>query len=298
MLRALKGTFMSLNIIVTVKQVPDTHHIAADAMKPDGTVNRSALPAIVNPDDLYALEEALNIKERLGGTVTAITMGPDSAIEVLKACLYRGADDVILLSDRRFAGSDTLATSYVLKCAIDKIGSYDLVVCGHQAIDGDTAQVGPQLAEKLNVNQLTNVSEVVAVSDRSITVKRSVENGHEIAKSRLPVLLTVTSEAKDPRPPSAKRVLAFKNLDSKVCDGPYENVYLEPDTCLAVDHIKEWNCDAIDADHERCGIAGSPTRVKKIENVVLVPGDIKQVPNDEAAISGMIRELLDAHIIV
>jgi electron transfer flavoprotein beta subunit len=287
---------MSLNIIVTVKQVPDTHNIAADAMKPDGTVNRSALPAIVNPDDLHALEEALKIKERLGASVTAITMGPDNAIEVLKECLYRGADDVILLSDRRFAGSDTLATSYVLKCAIEKVGNYDLVICGHQAIDGDTAQVGPQLAEKLNVNQLTHVSEVVDISEESITVKRSVENGHEIAKSRLPVLLTVTSEANVPRPPSAKRALAFKNLNSKACDGPYENVYLEPDTCIEVDHIKEWNGDAIEADPERCGISGSPTRVKKIENVVLVPGDIRQVSNDEADISEMIRELVDAHI--
>ncbi len=288
---------MSLNIIVTVKQVPDTHHIAADAMKPDGTVNRSALPAIVNPDDLHALEEALKIRDLLGGTVTAITMGPANAIEALKACLYRGADDVILLSDRHFAGSDTLATSYVLKCAIDKIGSYDLVVCGRQAIDGDTAQVGPQLAEKLNLNQLTNVIGIVEINDKRITVKRSVEDGHEVAESNLPVLLTVSSQANEPRPPSAKRVMAFKGLDSKACDGPYENVYLEPDICGAVDHIKEWNCEAIDADHQRCGISGSPTRVKEIENVVLVPGDIKQVPNEEADIAEMIQELVDAHIL-
>ena len=283
---------MGLNIIVTIKQVPDTSHIAADAMKPDGTVNRSALPAIVNPDDLHALEEALKIKEHLGGTVTALTMGPPNAVEALKACLYRGADDAILLSDRRFAGSDTLATSYVLQCAIDKIDNYDMVVCGQQAIDGDTAQVGPQLAEKLNLNQLTNVLEVVEIDDRSIIVKRSVENGHEIAKSNLPLLLTVTSEANNPRPPSARRVMAFKNLDSKACNGPYEKV------SRAVDHIKEWNCEAIDANQERCGLSGSPTRVKKIENVVLIPGDIKQVPNNESDIAEMIQELVEAHIIV
>jgi len=146
---------MSLQIIVMVKQVPDTHNVSGDAMKPDGTVNRAVLPAIFNPEDLNALEEAIKIKETIGGKITAITMGPPNAVKVLKECLYRGVDDVVLVSDRKFAGADTLATSYALKCAIEKVEKYDLVLCGRQAIDGDTAQVGPQIAEKLNINQLT-----------------------------------------------------------------------------------------------------------------------------------------------
>ncbi|MFH1602336.1 MAG: electron transfer flavoprotein subunit beta/FixA family protein, partial [Pseudomonadota bacterium] len=151
---------MTLQIVVMVKQVPDTHNVTQEAMKADGTVNRAALPAIINPEDLNALEEALKIKDRIGAHITAITMGPMKAVEVLKECLYRGADAVILISDRRFAGADTLATAYTLKHAIDKIGNYDLILCGRQAIDGDTAQVGPQVAEKLNINQITNLLEV------------------------------------------------------------------------------------------------------------------------------------------
>lgn len=288
---------MSLDIIVTVKQVPDTHHITEEAMRPDGTVNRNVLPTITNPDDLHALEEALRIKERIGGTVTAITMGPSTAIDTLKECLYRGVDDVILLTDRRFAGSDTLATSYVLKCAVETIGSFDLIVCGRQAIDGDTAQVGPQLAEKLNLNQVTYVSEVIDITETDITVKRSIENGHEIVRSCLPVLLTVSSQAHDPRPPSVKRVMAYKNIDCKVCELAYENAYLEPEFCGDAGYIKEWNCESINANPDRCGISGSPTRVKKIENVVLTPGDIQQVPNTEGAMTVMFQELVDAHIL-
>ena len=201
---------MPLNMIVMVKQVPDTHHVTGEAMKPDGTVNRAALPSVFNPEDLNALEEALKLKATVGGTVTAMTMGPPQAVEVLRDCLFRGADDVILLSDRRFAGADTLATSYALSCAIGKVGAVDLVFCGRQAIDGDTAQVGPQIAEKLGINQLTCVSEIVNVSDGRITVKRSIENGFEILRAPLPVLLTITADANEPRPPSAKRVMAYK----------------------------------------------------------------------------------------
>ena len=290
---------MGLNIIVTVKQVPDTHHISSDAMKPDGTVNRSALPAIINPDDLYALEEALKIKEQIGGKVIAITMGPSNAVDVLKECLYRGADDVILLSDRRFAGSDTLATSYILKCAVDTIGHYDLVLCGQQAIDGDTGQVGPQLAEKLDINQLTYVTKIVDINPADITVNRSIEYGYEVVKSSFPVLLTVSSQANEPRPPSVKRVMAFKNIDCRACDGAaYEETYLNPNSCDRMNYIKEWNCESIHAQPERCGILGSPTRVRKIENIVLVQGNTKQVPNTQSGIVDMIQELFSEHILV
>jgi hypothetical protein len=140
---------------VLVKQVPDTHNITGEVMTKDGTMNRGALPAIFNPEDLNALEMALEIKERTGGTVTVITMGPPKAANILRDCLFRGADRVILLTDRKFAGADTLATSYVLQCAVQKAGPFDLVLCGRQAIDGDTAQVGPQTAEKLGIPQIT-----------------------------------------------------------------------------------------------------------------------------------------------
>lgn len=169
---------MGLNLIVLVKQVPDTQNITGEAMKEDGTVNRAALPAIFNPDDLHALEAALEVKESIPGTrVSVLTMGPPSAVQVLKDSLYRGADFTALISDRKFAGADTLATSYALKCAIEKIGKYDIIFCGRQAIDGDTAQVGPQTAEKLGINQITNVSKIENIDSgkKEITAKRSIE---------------------------------------------------------------------------------------------------------------------------
>ena len=266
-------------------------------MKEDGTVNRAALPAIFNPEDLNALEEALKIKEQVGGMVTCISMGPPNASEVLKECLYRGADDVILVSDRRFAGADTLATSYALKCAIEKVGDYDLILCGRQAIDGDTAQVGPQIAEKLHINQLTCLSAVTAVDDSSITVRRSVEDGYEIVKSGFPVLLTVTSVANEPRSASAKKVMTYKNIGKEVCNSSYDEAYLSPGVCGVVSHIKEWNVEAIGADPERCGLSGSPTKVKKIQSVVLTACESKQVPNTDAGIADLMHELIEENII-
>jgi len=288
---------MNLRMVVMVKQVPDTHNITGDAMKPDGTVNRAALPSVFNPEDLNALEEALKLKESVGGTVTAITMGPPMAIEVLRECLYRGADDVILLSDRRFAGADTLATSYALSCAIRKLGRFDLVFCGRQAIDGDTAQVGPQIAEKLDINQFTGISEIVEAAGQHITVKRTLENGFELLKAKLPLLLTVTSDANEPRPPSAKKVMAYKNIGSRPCDDAYGEAYLVPDACTVSDAIKQWNLESIRADTERCGLSGSPTKVKKVQNVVLTAGDAKQIPNTDEGIAGLMHELIEENII-
>lgn len=288
---------MGLNIIVTVKQVPDTHNISGDAMKPDGTVNRAALPTIFNPEDLNALEEALKIKEMVGGVITVITMGPPKASEVLKECLYRGVDDVILVSDRQFAGADTLATSYALTCAIEKVGEFDLILCGRQAIDGDTAQVGPQIAEKLNINQLTGIFEIADVDETSITVRRSIDGGFETAKSKYPVLVTVTGEANEPRSPSAKLVMAYKNIDHRLCDDSYEAVYMEPGTCSSLPYIRQWNVETINADTDLCGLSGSPTKVKKIESVVLTAGDVKEIPNTEEGISELIHELKNEHII-
>ncbi|MFP4630001.1 MAG: electron transfer flavoprotein subunit beta/FixA family protein [Desulfohalobiaceae bacterium] len=287
---------MGLNMVVLVKQVPDTQNITEQAMKPDGTVNRDALPAIFNPEDLHALEEALRLKDAYGGRVTALSMGPPKAVEVLKECLYRGADDAILLSDRVFAGADTLATSYALQCAVQKIEDFDLVFCGRQAIDGDTAQVGPQLAEKLCINQLTSVYSVNSLQDREITVWRSTEQGYEQLKSRMPVLITVTAEANEPRPPSAKLVMAYKNVLCAEQDS-YDQSYLDQECASSALAIKQWNADSIGADLERCGLKGSWTQVKKIENVILSAREAKEIEPTEEGVFALIRELKEEHII-
>ena len=288
---------MMLRIVVMVKQVPDTHNVTQEAMRADGTVNRAALPAIINPEDLNALEEALKIKDRIGAHITAITMGPTKAVEVLKECLYRGADDVILVSDRKFAGADTLATAYTLKYAIEKIGKYDLILCGRQAIDGDTAQVGPQVAEKLDINQITNLLEVVDVDERQMTIRRAITNGYEVVRSRFPLLVTVSSEANQPRSPSAKLVMAYKNIEKDIRGESYDASYLEAEETQLLSRIVEWNADSIGVDPSICGLAGSPTKVKKIENVVLAVNDIKQIPCTDAGIQSLMRELMSDHII-
>jgi len=278
--------------------VPDTHNVSGDAMKPDGTVNRAALPAIFNPEDLNALEEAIKVKEKMGGHITVITMGPPQAVNVLKESLYRGADEVILISDRKFAGADTLATSYALSCAVKKIGKFDMIFSGRQAIDGDTAQVGPQLAEKLGINQLSNVSAITDVTNNCVTIQRSTEYGHEALKSHFPVLLTVTAEANEPRTPSAKRIMTYKNISTEARDGSYDEAYLTatdggcPTTC-----IKEWNVESIHADPIQCGLSGSPTKVKKVQNVVLTTQEMKAISNDDAGITALINELMEEHII-
>jgi len=286
---------MGLTMIVTVKQVPDTHNVTGDAMKPDGTVNRAALPAIFNPEDLNALEEALKLKDKTGGTITVITMGPPKASEVLKECLFRGADDVILVSDRQFAGADTLATSYALKCAVEKVGKFDILFCGRQAIDGDTAQVGPQLAEKLGINQFSCVSEIISIDQKSITARRTIEGGYEIVKSAFPLLITVTADANEPRFPSAKKTLSYKNIGVQKSES-YDDVYLAPQES-SLSHIKEWNVDAIKADPKQCGLSGSPTKVKQIESVILTAGEAKQIPNTDSGISDLVHELIGEHIL-
>ncbi len=290
---------MGLNLIVLVKQVPDTQNITGEAMKEDGTVNRAALPAIFNPEDLHALEAALQVKESVPGSkVHVITMGPPSAVKVLKESLYRGADSVALVTDRRFAAADTLATSYALKCAIERIGSYDIVFCGRQAIDGDTAQVGPQTAEKLGINQITCVSDIENVDEKkkSITAKRSIEGGYEVVKTALPVLLTLTDEGFSPRPPSAIRMLAYKNASTEITEEAYDESYLEDEEKLsAKNQIFQWDIEALKAEIDSCGLAGSPTKVKKIESVVLKAEEIRMIENTEEAISNMVHDLIADH---
>jgi electron transfer flavoprotein beta subunit len=292
---------MGLNIVVLVKQVPDTKNVTGKAMKDDGTVNRAALPAIFNPEDLHALEAALSVKDRYpDARVNVVTMGPPSAAQVLKESLYRGADFVALVSDRRFAGADTLATSYALKCAIEKIGSVDLVFCGRQAIDGDTAQVGPQTAEKLGMNQVTCVSGLSSVdaAGRSVVAKRSIEGGYEVVRARMPVLLTFTDEGFAPRPPSARRVMAYKNAVAAATeDASYDDCYLDASSCRDDEIIALWDIASIKADPASCGLAGSPTKVKKIDSVVLTAQDIRMIDNTQEAIGRLVHELIADHTI-
>ena len=289
-----------MNIIVLVKQVPDTQNISGDAMTPEGTVNRAALPAIFNPDDLYALEAALRVKDANPGTkVTVLTMGPPSAAAVLKECLYRGADFTALVSDRGFAGADTLATSYALKCAINKAGAaqgaIDLVLCGRQAIDGDTAQVGPQTAEKLGVNQITCVSKIENLDavKKEITAVRSIEGGWERVKARLPVLITFNAEGEAPRPASAIKSMTYKRAAPKADAGSPSDPFAEESS--DANPMALWDIPAINADPLQCGLAGSPTKVKHINSVVLTAADIRYIDPGEAGVTELIHDLIADH---
>ena len=286
---------MAYQIVVCIKQVPDTENLTGEAMKEDGTVNRAALPAIVNPEDLNALEMALQIKEAHGGSVTVLTMGGPSAANELRACLYRGADRAVLLTDRRLAASDTLATSYALRCAIRKTGQPDLVLCGRQAIDGDTAQIGPQLAEKLGLPQFTYVEEVREVGPDGIVVRRGLEHGFEVMRGPLPALLTVTSSANDPRPPSAKRLMKYKKARAagELGDGAEQDATALRERDLL---IEQWDAEDAGCDLERIGKSGSPTRVKKIEGVRLASEEHNRVEPTTEGLGALIEELMDEHI--
>jgi electron transfer flavoprotein beta subunit len=292
-------------IIVLVKQVPDTRNITTKTMKEDGTVNRTALPAIFNPEDLNALESALLIKEKYGAIITVITMGPPSAAEILRESLYRGADKVILLTDRRFAGSDTLATSYILSTAIKKIGKFDIIFSGRQAIDGDTAQVGPQVAEKLNIPQITYMQEVLHLNKNEIKLKRLIDNGIEFLKSKLPVLITVNNTSNTPRFPSIKQMAKFKKAISNSELAKISNTlkYLSPERYseenLIQDRllINEWNLEDINADPAFCGISGSPTKVFKINYVTLETQETKEILPNEKGIKELMQELIKEHIV-
>ncbi len=294
---------MSYHAIVLVKQVPDTANISGQVMRPDGTVNRSKLPAIFNPEDKVALELALQIKDKFGGKVTAVTMGPPKASEVLRECLYMGADQVFLISDRKFAGADTLATSYVLSEAIKKIKKYDVVLAGRQAIDGDTAQVGPQTAEKLGLAQITYTEQIVDMKKSAITVKRRIDGGYEILEGKLPLLLTVIKEAAEPRPFRARRVMAFKNARSLSELEELVNV----NSLLYIDDLKDeytarglfiptLTMDDFNLDPMRIGQSGSPTKVHKIDSVVLGAGDHVRIEPTKEGISDLIDQLMSDRI--
>lgn len=290
---------MSLNIIVLAKQVPDTRNVGKDAMKEDGTINRAALPAIFNPEDLNALEQALQIKETHPDTTIAIlTMGPPRAAEIIREAVYRGADTGIVLTDRAFAGADTLATSYALSAAIRKIGSYDLIIAGRQAIDGDTAQVAPQVAEKLNLPQITYAEKIEKIENGKATVTRRLESGVETLECPLPLVITVNGSAADCRPRNARRIQKYKYAVT-----PSEQAQLAPEMAALVEarpylQLKEWSAEFVDADPEQIGLKGSPTKVKGIVNVVFQAKESKRLEgNDQAALEDLIKELIENHTI-
>ena len=296
---------MSLKIVVLAKQVPDTRNVGKDAMKADGTINRAALPAIFNPEDLNALEQALRLKEtHPGSTVTMLTMGPGRAAEIIREGLYRGADGGYLLTDRAFAGADTLATSYALATAIRKIGEYDIIIGGRQAIDGDTAQVGPQVAEKLGLALVTYAEEILNVDEagKKVTIKRHIDGGVETVEAPLPLVITVNGSAAPCRPRNAKLVQKYKRalgVQEKATltkDGaalPYAEQYDQRPYL----NIVEWSTADVNADLAQCGLSGSPTKVKTIQNISFQAKESKTLTGSDQDVEGLIVELLENHTI-
>ena len=283
---------MKLNIVVLAKQVPDTRNVGPDAMTPEGTVNRSALPAIFNPEDLNALEQALRLKDaNPGTTVNVITMGPGRAAEVIREAMYRGADGGYLLTDRAFAGADTLATSYALSTAIKHVcPDVDLIIGGR-----------PQVAEKLGMNQITYTEEVISLENRVITVRRHIDGGVETVQSPLPVVLTVNGSAAPCRPRNVRRVMKYKRALAPMelepgtgySDLPYAEQY-EQKPYL---RIAQLTCADVNADLQQCGLAGSPTKVKAVENIVFKAKESKVLTDSDEDINGLIVELLASHTI-
>ncbi len=289
---------MSLNIIVLAKQVPDTRNVGKDAMKEDGTINRAALPAIFNPEDLNALEQALRLKDaNPGSTVTLLTMGLPRASDIIREAMFRGADGGIVLTDRVLGGADTLATSYSLAQAVKKFGNYDIILGGRQAIDGDTAQVGPQIAEKLGIPQITYAEDILELKDGHVVVKRRLENGVETVKAPLPCVVTVTGSADACRPRNAKRVMKYKRAVS-----PTEKAKLTPEQQAIVDarpdlNLQEWSAAYVEADPEQIGLPGSPTKVKAIENVVFTAKESLRLEDNDEQIENLVKELIANHTI-
>ena len=292
-----------MRIIVLAKQVPDTRNVGKDAMKEDGTINRGALPAIFNPEDLNALEQALRIKDKCPGTtITMLTMGPGRAAEIIREGMFRGADNGYLLTDRAFAGADTLATSYALSMAIRKIGDFDLIIGGRQAIDGDTAQVGPQVAEKLGLPQVTYAEEIMKIENSKITIRRGIAGGVETVEAPMPLLITVNGSAAECRPRNAKLVQKYKRAlgvqeKAEIAKAgqplPYEDDYKQ----YPYLNIEEWSVADVDADVVQCGLSGSPTKVKTIQNIVFQAKESKVISFADGEIDDLMKELIENHTI-
>lgn len=285
-------------IIVLVKQVPDTRAVGKDAMKADGTVNRAALPAIFNPEDLNALEMALRVKDQYPeSTISLLTMGPVRAAEILREGMYRGADAGILLTDKAFAGSDTLATSYALSCAVRKHGQVDLIFAGRQAIDGDTAQVGPQVADKLGMPQVTYVEELISLKDKAVQLKRRLENGVELVEAQLPVLVTVHGTAPSCRPRNARRLMKYKQActPSEMTNAADDYILMHNDRPYL--NITEWCAKDVESDPTQLGLGGSPTKVRQVENIVFQAKESKTYTAADNEIEELMVELITNHTI-
>ena len=290
---------MSLRIVVLAKQVPDTHNVGPDAMTPEGTINRSALPAVFNPDDLNALEQALLLKDKFpGSTISVVTMGLPKSAEVIREALYRGADEGYVVTDRPLGGADTLATSYTLAQAIKKIGEFDIIIGGRQAIDGDTAQVGPQIAEKLGLTQVTYAEEIISLDEkaRKVVIKRHIDGGVETVEAPLPLVVTVNGSAAPCRPRNAKRVMKYKYAtvaleregNEKLTAAAEKKPYLD---------ITQWGAADIDCDPQQIGKAGSPTNVKKVENIVFKAKESRTMTGSDEDINALMKELIAEKII-
>ena len=301
---------MSLRIVVLAKQVPDTHNVGPDAMTPEGTINRSALPAVFNPDDLNALEQALQLKDKFpGSTISVVTMGLPKSAEVIREALYRGADEGYVVTDRPLGGADTLATSYTLAQAIKKIANangnangngidVDIIIGGRQAIDGDTAQVGPQIAEKLGLTQVTYAEEIISLDEkaRKVVIKRHIDGGVETVEAPLPLVVTVNGSAAPCRPRNAKRVMKYKYAtvaleregNEKLTAAAEKKPYLD---------ITQWGAADIDCDPKQIGKAGSPTNVKKVENIVFKAKESRTMTGSDEDINALMKELIAEKII-
>jgi len=256
-----------LKIIVPIKQVPETSNVKMDPET--GTVIRAGIETVVNPLDLFALESALRLKEQYGGTVTVLSMGPPQAVKALKEAVSMGCDDAILVSDRKFGGSDTWATSYTLAQSIKKIGTFDLIIAGERATDGDTGQVGPGIASWLDLPVATYVAKIQAVVDGKITLERLVEDGYQILDVTLPCLLTVVKEIASPRLPTLRGKIRARQMDIPVFST--ENLELEP-TAL--------------------GLKGSPTKVVKIDTPKVTRGGTVVRALDDEAVTSAVDQLM------
>lgn len=261
-----------MEIVVCIKQVPDTTEVKIDPAT--NTLIRQGVPSIVNPFDKNAVEEALQLKSKYGGKVTVISMGPPQAKDALKECVAMGADAAILVSDRAFGGADTLATSYTLAAAIRKLGSYDIILCGKQAIDGDTAQVGPEMAEHLGIAQITYAAKIEMEGDK-VRVEREHEDGYEIIEVKLPLLVSVVKSINEPRYPSIKGTMKANRTE-----------------------IPVWTAADLDVDEQRVGLKGSPTQVRKIFTPPRrTQGVIIEKENMREAVGELLKNLAEAKIV-
>jgi electron transfer flavoprotein beta subunit len=287
----------TFKIVVLAKQVPDTRNVGKNAMKEDGTVNRAALPAIFNPEDMNALEQALRIKDKFPGTkVELLTMGPLRAADIIREGYFRGADGGVLLTDRKFAGADTLATSYALSMAIRKMNP-DIIISGRQAIDGDTAQVGPQVAEKLGIPQVTYAESITSIENGKITILRRLERGVEEVSTTCPVLITVNATAPACRPRNAKQLMRYKHATTLSEQNDNEHNSYLPTFNMEELTIPEWGVTDVGGEEVKYGLSGSPTKVKKIENIVFQAKESKRLTSSEEDIDSLLKELISSHTI-